>query len=106
MYSLSLDGLILILPLSLHIFFSFLFTTLPFPFPPYYSSATNRLITPKDHAAIQLNIGEVDAEGRYTGKSVAFALSGAVRFSSEADNSMCRLATEQGFLKSVFSAQH
>lgn len=70
------------------------------------SSATNRLITPKDTASVQLNIGEVDAEGRYTGKSVAFALSGAVRFSSEADNSMCRLATEQGLLKSVFSAQH
>lgn len=70
------------------------------------SSATNRLITPKDHASIQLNIGEVDSEGRYTGKSVAFALSGAVRFASEADNSLCRLATEQGILKSVWSAQN
>ena len=72
---------------------------------PYHSSATNRLITPKDHASIQLNIGEVDSEGRYTGKSVPFAISGAVRFASEADNSLCRLATEQGILKSVWSAQ-
>lgn len=73
--------------------------------PSYHSSATNRLITPKDHASIQLNIGEVDSEGRYTGKSVPFAISGAVRFASEADNSLCRLATEQGILKSVWSAQ-
>lgn len=75
--------------------------------PPLYpfSSATNRLITPKDHASIQLNIGEVDSEGRYTGKSIPFAISGAVRFASEADNSLCRLATEQGILKSVWSGQ-
>ena len=72
----------------------------------FYSSATNRLITPKDHASVQLSIGEVDSEGRYTGKSIAFALSGAVRFASEADNSLCRLATEQGILKSVWSAQN
>jgi small subunit ribosomal protein S21e len=70
------------------------------------SSATNRLITPKDHASIQLNIGEVDAEGRYTGKYVPFAIAGCVRFASEADNSLCRLATEQGLLKSVWSAQN
>ena len=32
------------------------------------SSATGRLITAKDHASVQLNIGEVDANGIYTGE--------------------------------------
>ncbi len=70
------------------------------------SSATQRLITAKDHASVQINFVEVDAEGRATGSYIPFALSGAVRFASEADNSLCRLATEQGLLKNVFSAQH
>lgn len=71
-----------------------------------HSSATNRLITAKDHASVQIHFAEVDAEGRATGTTVPFALSGAVRFAAEADNSLCRLATEQGLLKSVWSAQH
>ena len=49
---------------------------------------------------------KVDAEGRATGSYVPIALSGAVRFASKADNSLCRLATEQGLLKSVWSAQN
>ena len=71
----------------------------------FNSSATQRLITAKDHASVQINFVEVDSEGRATGSYVPFALSGSVRFASEADNSMCRLATEQGLLKSVWSAQ-
>ena len=39
------------------------------------SSATNQLITAKDHASVQFNVGLVDENGVYTGdyKSVAFA---------------------------------
>jgi small subunit ribosomal protein S21e len=40
---------------------------------------TNRLITAKDHASIQLNIGHLDDAGVYTGQYTTFALSGFVR---------------------------
>ena len=59
-----------------------------------------------DFAGICKTCIEVDAEGRATGSYVPSALSGAVRFASEADNSLCRLATEQGLIKSVWSAQN
>ncbi|OAP04154.1 hypothetical protein AXX17_AT3G29960 [Arabidopsis thaliana] len=42
-------------------------------------SATNRLITSKDHASVQLNIGHLDANGLYTGQFTTFALCGFVR---------------------------
>jgi hypothetical protein len=43
------------------------------------SSASNRLITAKDHASVQLNIGHVDENGLYIGQFTTFALSGFVR---------------------------
>ena len=67
------------------------------------SSATGRLVAAKDHAAIQLNVGEVDANGRYTGEFKNYVLSGFVRASGEADDSLNRLATEDGFLKAYVS---
>jgi small subunit ribosomal protein S21e len=80
---------------------------LPYPyFLCQFSSATNRLITPKDHASVQINIAEVDAEGRYTGASKAYALSGGVRFASEADDCLNRLCSTDGFLKSVWTSQN
>lgn len=65
----------------------------------FFSSATGRLITAKDHAAVQINIGEVDAQGLYTGSFKPYVLSGFVRGMSEADDSLNRLATADGFLK-------
>lgn len=44
-----------------------------------FSSATNRLITAKDHASVQINIGHVDENGIYTGQFTTFALSGFIR---------------------------
>ena len=64
-----------------------------------YSSATGRLITAKDHASVQINIGDVDANGRYTGAYKTYALSGFVRSLGEADDSLNRLATQDGYLK-------
>eukprot|EP00540_Astrosyne_radiata_P005780 CAMPEP_0116841416 /NCGR_PEP_ID=MMETSP0418-20121206/10912_1 /TAXON_ID=1158023 /ORGANISM="Astrosyne radiata, Strain 13vi08-1A" /LENGTH=81 /DNA_ID=CAMNT_0004471839 /DNA_START=43 /DNA_END=288 /DNA_ORIENTATION=- len=53
---------------------------------PRKCSWTNRLITAKEHGAVQINIGEVDAAtGKYTGKFKTFALSSAVRTKGEAD---------------------
>ncbi|RWW79170.1 hypothetical protein BHE74_00012577, partial [Ensete ventricosum] len=43
------------------------------------SSATNRLITAKDHASVQINIGHLDESGVYTGQFSTFALSGFIR---------------------------
>lgn len=45
----------------------------------FCSSATNRLITSKDHASVQINIGHVDENGIYTGQFSTFALCGFVR---------------------------
>ncbi|KAG6480218.1 hypothetical protein ZIOFF_063698 [Zingiber officinale] len=42
-------------------------------------SATNRLITGKDHASVQINIGHLDDNGVYTGQYTTFALSGFIR---------------------------
>ncbi|XP_004296834.1 PREDICTED: 40S ribosomal protein S21-2-like isoform 1 [Fragaria vesca subsp. vesca] len=46
---------------------------------PRKCSATNRLITSKDHASVQINIGHLDENGNYTGQFSTFALCGYVR---------------------------
>ncbi|CAL5357608.1 unnamed protein product [Camellia sinensis] len=46
---------------------------------PRKCSATNRLITAKDHASVQLNVGHLDENGIYTGQFTTFALCGFVR---------------------------
>ncbi|WZZ74675.1 hypothetical protein YC2023_086045 [Brassica napus] len=46
---------------------------------PRKCSATNRMITSKDHASVQLNIGHLDADGIYTGQFTTLALCGFVR---------------------------
>ena len=43
------------------------------------SSWTNKLITAKDHASVQVNIGHLDENGVYTGSFSTFALCGQVR---------------------------
>lgn len=44
------------------------------------SSWTKRLITAKDHASVQINVGKVDpATGTYTGEFQSYALCGFVR---------------------------
>ncbi|KAL2247236.1 UNVERIFIED_CONTAM: Cytochrome domain-containing protein, partial [Sesamum indicum] len=46
---------------------------------PRKCSATNRLITSKDNAPVQINIGHVDARGIYAGPFSTFALCGFIR---------------------------
>ncbi|GLJ47999.1 hypothetical protein SUGI_1013640 [Cryptomeria japonica] len=58
---------------------------------PRKCSATNRLITSKDHASVQINIGHVDENGICTGQFTTFALCGVVRAQGEADSSVDRL---------------
>ncbi|KZO95774.1 40S ribosomal protein S21 [Calocera viscosa TUFC12733] len=72
---------------------------------PRKCSVTNRLITSKDHASVQISVADVDAEGKSLGTSTTFAISGDVRSMGESDDSINRLATDAGLLKSVFSYQ-
>ncbi|KAF9327435.1 40S ribosomal protein S21 [Podila minutissima] len=72
---------------------------------PRKCSATNRLIGAKDHASVQINIGDIDANGRYTGTFTTYALSGYVRAQSESDDSINRLATKDGLLSQVWTYQ-
>ncbi|XP_054821364.1 40S ribosomal protein S21-2-like isoform X1 [Prosopis cineraria] len=46
---------------------------------PRKCSATNRLITAKDHASVQINIGHLDENGIYNGHFSTFALCGFIR---------------------------
>lgn len=55
------------------------------------------MITAKDHSSVQINVAEVDEEGKaIPGKNVTYALSGFVRREGEADDSINRLATDDG----------
>jgi small subunit ribosomal protein S21e len=65
-----------------------------------YSAATNRLITAKDHASVQINIGHVDENGHIIpGQHTTYAICGFVRTRGESDDSINRLATENGLLE-------
>lgn len=46
---------------------------------PRKCSVTNRVITAKDHASVQINVGEIDETGRFTGNFKTYALCGFLR---------------------------
>ncbi|CAG7872656.1 unnamed protein product [Brassica rapa] len=69
---------------------------------PILVSATNRLVTSKDHASVQLNIGHLDADGIYTGQFTTLALCGFVRAQGDADSGVDRLWQK----KEVETKQH
>nr|AAU89141.1 40S ribosomal protein S21, putative [Oryza sativa Japonica Group]ABF98087.1 40S ribosomal protein S21, putative, expressed [Oryza sativa Japonica Group] len=58
---------------------------------PRKCSTTNRIITAKDHASVQINIGHVDENGLYDGRFTTFALSGFIRAQGDADSALDRL---------------
>ncbi len=68
---------------------------------PRKCSASNRIIGAQDHAAIQLNIGQVDAAGVYTGSYTTFAFSGYVRSNAFSDQALNRLAAEKKLIKDL-----
>ncbi|KAI1491332.1 ribosomal protein S21e [Biscogniauxia mediterranea] len=71
---------------------------------PRKCSATNRIITAKDHASVQISIAKVDENGRQIpNENHVFALCGFVRAMGESDDSLNRLAQREGLLKSVWS---
>lgn len=63
---------------------------------PRKCSATNRLISAKDHSSIQINLGEVDETGRYTGTSKVYAIAGTVRTRGESDDCINQLCDRDG----------
>ncbi|SCV72129.1 BQ2448_4823 [Microbotryum intermedium] len=72
---------------------------------PRKCSATNRLITAKDHASVQIAIAEVDDEGKMTGSNVTYAFQGSLRETGDSDDALNRLATGDGLLKQTWSYQ-
>lgn len=71
---------------------------------PRKCSATNRIIKANDHASVQISIGKVDENGRYTGENETYALCGFIRSRGESDDSFNRLTQRDGYLKNVWSA--
>merc|ERR1712147_580401 len=59
---------------------------------------TNRLLTSKDHASVQLNVGHVSQNGVYTGDYTVYCFSGKIRRQGESDTGLNRLAVNAGFM--------
>tara|TARA_B110001452_G_scaffold207066_1_gene177227 strand:- start:2065 stop:2277 length:213 start_codon:yes stop_codon:yes gene_type:complete len=57
-------------------------------------SATNRLISSKDKAAVQINIAHTNEAGVYMGDYTTMALCGFIRKMGEADGFLDRLWTK------------
>ncbi|CAF1235864.1 unnamed protein product [Rotaria sordida] len=73
---------------------------------PRKCAASNKIIAAKDHAAIQLDIAEVDEQtGRITGKNRTYAICGSIRMMGEADDSLLRLAGRDGFIGKGYSTK-
>ncbi|KAA8498324.1 40S ribosomal protein S21 [Porphyridium purpureum] len=68
---------------------------------PRKCSATNRILTAKDHSSVQINVGLVDEDGRYTGEYETIALCGMIRGKGLGDDSIYRLAKQKGCLKDI-----
>ncbi|XP_077971713.1 small ribosomal subunit protein eS21-like [Styela clava] len=65
---------------------------------PRKCSASGRIISAKDHASIQLNLGDVDENGRYTGSTKIYAICGEIRRMGESDDCLNRLASGDGIV--------
>ncbi|EGD73817.1 40S ribosomal protein S21 [Salpingoeca rosetta] len=71
---------------------------------PRKCSATNNLIGASDHASIQVDIAKVDkSTGIMMPDAVhSYVFCGEVRAQGETDDSLNRLATQDGILKNVY----
>jgi len=65
---------------------------------PRKCSATNRIIGPKDFASVQLNIVDVDGDGKALSSHQTFCLAGRVRAQGHGDSEMNRLCFKKGLL--------
>ena len=70
---------------------------------PRKCSASHRLIPAKDHAAVQINIADVDKKtGRITGTYKTYEICGALRRMGESDDAINQLAKKDGILDGKF----
>ncbi|XP_065340051.1 small ribosomal subunit protein eS21 [Cloeon dipterum] len=69
---------------------------------PRKCSASNRIISAKDHASIQITICDVDANGRMASTNKQYAICGAIRRMGESDDCIGRLAKKDGILPKNF----
>ncbi|OQS07017.1 40S ribosomal protein S21 [Thraustotheca clavata] len=58
---------------------------------PRKCSWTNRLLSAKDHASVQIAVAQVDANGVYTGQNDVYALAGYIRNKGEGDMALTEL---------------
>nr|ABW90427.1 putative ribosomal protein S21 [Barentsia elongata] len=66
---------------------------------PRKCSTSNRIISARDYASIQMNIAEVDpTTGRMTGSFKTYAICGEIRRMGESDDSLLRLAKKDGIV--------
>jgi small subunit ribosomal protein S21e len=62
-----------------------------------HAHTADRLITAKDHASIQFQIADVDADGKMIkGQSTTIAICGRIRAQGDSDDSVNRIATQAG----------
>ena len=60
--------------------------------------ATNKLIHPKDHASVHINVAQVDENGVMTGQVDSVTIGGYMRRRGFADCALNRLFHERGLL--------
>jgi small subunit ribosomal protein S21e len=66
-----------------------------------YSSATNKVITSKDHAAVQINIGEVDQAGHLTKNYTTVVFCGDLRKNGNSDGAFNEICLKKKIMKDV-----
>ena len=64
-----------------------------------FSSATGRLVHAKDHASVQIHVGEVDENGHYINRTKDYVMSGFIRNNGEGNDSLDRLCMRDGIIK-------
>eukprot|EP00276_Gloeochaete_wittrockiana_P009439 CAMPEP_0184663380 /NCGR_PEP_ID=MMETSP0308-20130426/47945_1 /TAXON_ID=38269 /ORGANISM="Gloeochaete witrockiana, Strain SAG 46.84" /LENGTH=82 /DNA_ID=CAMNT_0027106087 /DNA_START=30 /DNA_END=278 /DNA_ORIENTATION=- len=68
---------------------------------PRKCSFSNRLITSKDHASVQLNFVDVDDNGVALNTNTSFAICGFLRANAKSDQAVNALAQDEGLLRKV-----
>ena len=72
-------------------------SSLPLALCPTAKSHSDRLITAKDHASIQIRVADVDANGKAIKESATtIAICGRIRAQGDSDDSINRIATKEG----------
>jgi len=63
--------------------------------------ASNSLISAFDYGAIQLNVGEIDANGVYTGTTKTLCIAGYLRSEGSSDHAINRLCISSGIIRGL-----